>query len=308
MNNPSNAVVDRGQLYNSKEDRGASFYVKSGAEATPISFLHIATHAQQKAAINISGGCKGMTDDLRQSLFPYFEQALVKNVAGKRKAFAGVVLSGGTSQHNTRSGARVDMVTQIPSYLYSRLPIIAMAHVPKTDVMSLHPDSGAVVMDDYWNGVDKDHHGILVFQPSAGTSGDWDCDVPEYRSWLTGWRDVAGFKVNNTCLNGGDITRDEIYDGILDGLPTIVVKGSGREADAFVLAFQNGDFSATAAELRAKKGDAKADAAVKVAKDKMAGIDRSLVWVADLSDALTLQAGFEHFGLFDGAIELVANA
>ena len=78
---------------------------------------------------------------------------------------------------------------------------------------------------------------------------------------------MVGFKCAVIALNGGDVTREEIYGALARQLPVIVVEGSGREADAFVKAFRDGDWSLTAKEMRANlvkknKPEAPADAVV----------------------------------------------
>ena len=45
------------------------------------------------------------------------------------------------------------------------------------------------------------------------------------------------------ALNGGEITRDEIYGALKRGIPVIVVEGSLRETDAFIKAYRDGDWT-----------------------------------------------------------------
>lgn len=277
-------------------DRGAQFFVKSGSDPSPTAFLAIFANAKQKAVASFCGGCKRLNDATRAQMFITIASALTRADGSK---FAGCVMSGGTEARPSELGPRTDAITQVPSYIagLEGFDVVAVAHIPKTGVLSLAPQTGRVVLDNYWTGIDLGHHGVLLVQPDVNTGGGWDADVPEYRTWLTGLRDMAGFAVAQVAINGGDITRDEIYDGLLAGIPTIILKGSGREADAAVAAMERGDWSLTAAELRSKKGDTVADAAVEAAKAKLGNIDRSLIYICDLADVDALRAGFEKFGI-----------
>jgi hypothetical protein len=64
-----------------------------------------------------------------------------------------------------------------------------------------------------------------------------------------------------------------------------------------VKAFEEDDWSLTAAELRSKKGDERADAVVEQCQAWMENVDPDLVYIADMNDADSLREGFELFNL-----------
>jgi hypothetical protein len=146
--------------------------------------------------------------------------------------------------------------------------------------------------------MDHRQHGNLVFQKDPGAVLDWDGDLELYLTLLEGWQSV-GFKVAVLAINGGDVTRDEIYRALKRNIPVIVVEGSLREADAFVKAFRDGDWSLTAAELRAKKPEngPKADAIVAECQAALAAVDRNLVTIVPIGDADALRAALVERGL-----------
>ena len=66
---------------------------------------------------------------------------------------------------------------------------------------------------------------------------------------MEGWQ-LVGLKTAIIAMNGGDVTRDEIYQALKRRIAVVLIEGSGRETDAFIKAFRDDDFSATAGEMR----------------------------------------------------------
>ena len=160
--------------------------------------------------------------------------------------------------------------------------------------MALDSRTGGLVVDSYGGRIDYRQHAAVVVQQNASDVLEWDGDLEVYLKLLEGWQ-MVGFKCAVIALNGGDVTRDEIYGALARQLPVIVVEGSGREADAFVKAFRDGDWAATAGEMRAKlasrgKSEAPADAIVSACKVAMENVDRNLVSIVPLSDVAAMRA------------------
>jgi hypothetical protein len=127
-----------------------------------------------------------------------------------------------------------------------------------------------------------------VMQKSASQLMDWDGDVPVYFDFMADLKE-NGFQTAVITLNGGDITRDEIYGALSRGIPVIAVEGSLRETDAFIKAFRDGDWSDTCAEKRAKlvkanKDTKPCDDIVAGCQSILAGVDKSLVSIVQLTD------------------------
>jgi hypothetical protein len=250
--------------------------------------------AREKKVLGVGGGCKGLKDAQRLAMFDTLASALTRPDG---TCYGGVLLGGGTKTSDA-------MVTQIPARI-ANMPgfegVVAMSHIPRTDIMSVGPrgldlDDGGDRRD--FTHVDPDADATLIVQQDVNTSTGWNGDVVEYLSWETGARDMAGYVIGNIYINGGDITRDdEIYGGLLLRIPTIVLDGSARESDAFCAAFNRGDWSLTAAELRGKKGDAVADAAVARAQTWMGQIDRSLVRTPSFTNADEIRQALIDFNM-----------
>ncbi len=281
-------------------DRGAQFFVMSldgSLGRLPTAYIALFGNARDKTIVNVCGGCRGFTEAEKAALLASFPTYLMRPGGNH---YGGVIMSGGTEARTGEFGARDNAITQLPGLVVSTPGFeraVALAHVPKVDVMSLAPESGRVVMDNHWTGLDLAHDAILVVQPNESTSGDWDLDVPLYRQCMLNARQMAGFKLGNMVMNGGLITLWEIYDGLLEGIPTIILRGTGREADAAAAVFERGDYSLTAQELRAKRGDAFVDGVIAKVQAKVAQIDTDLVHVADYRSLAQVQAGLIKYGL-----------
>lgn len=101
---------------------------------------------------------------------------------------------------------------------------------------------------------------------AAQAASAWDLDLPVYFDFMEDLQG-QGLQTAIIAMNGGDITRDEIYGAIKRGFPVIAIEGSLRETDAFIKAARDGDWSATAAEFKVKqlgKGLPAADVDAKV--------------------------------------------
>ncbi len=275
--------------------RGCFLVVATPGEGLPPAFKLFATSAVQKAIIRVAGGCKGFTAEASAAMMPFFLGGFAeKDTAGAiTRKYKGVVFSGGTANANEDGDLANDTVTNVPAVLREAYGVVAMSTTPRTADMALERKHGGLVVGDTVSTrIDYRQDAAAVMQKSASQLMDWDGDVPVYFDFMGDLKD-AGFQTGVITLNGGDITRDEIYGALSRGIPVIAVEGSLRETDAFIKAFRDGDWSDTCAEKRAKliKGgkDTKAcDDIVAECQRIVAGIDRSLVSIVKLTDPNSL--------------------
>ncbi|MBU6455206.1 MAG: hypothetical protein KGS72_25780 [Cyanobacteria bacterium REEB67] len=283
--------------------RGCLFFVLSNGQVAPINFTGlVAKEGLSRQVVRIAGGCKGLSDEFKANMIPDFVDAFrtVDAEGNTVTEFTGTAFSGGTA--NVKDGVLLDdMVTNVPAALAAAYPCLAISTTPRTADMALERTGGGLVVDNYGGRIDYRQHAAMVVQQNAADVLNWDGDLDVYLGLLEGWQSV-GFKVGIIALNGGDVTRDEIYKALARKIPVIVVEKSGREADAFIKAFRDGDFSATAAEMRANlvkknKSEAAADEVVAACKIAMESIDRNLVSIVPLSDVAAMRAALLSRGL-----------
>ncbi|MBK9141611.1 MAG: hypothetical protein IPM23_03880 [Candidatus Melainabacteria bacterium] len=282
------------------DERGCLLFVVSHGQVAPAAFTNLVTcdRGELKAArevVRIAGGCKHFSQDLLDNLIPYFVDAFRQvDAEGKTtREFRGTAFSGGTANVDGEGGLKNDMVTNVPAHLAAAYPCIAMSTTPRTGDMALEQKHGGLVVDLYGGRIDFRQQAALVYQQDPATVLDWDGDLALYLTLMEGWQ-MAGFKTAVIAMNGGDVTRDEIYGALKRRIPVIAVEGSLRETDAFIAAFRDGDWSKTAAEMReklaGKKKDTKpADDAVAAAKAVLEKADRSLVSIVPINDSKALR-------------------
>lgn len=278
--------------------RGSWFFVVSEGQQVPLAFSNlVTTDGVARRVVRLAGGCKGLSADVQAGLVDYFLSAFrIEDKDGKvTSEFNGTVFSGGTANFDEAGKLKSVMITNIPGFLAEAYPCLAISTTPRTADMSLDAANGQVIVDDWGGKMDHRQHANLVYQKNPGDVLGWDGDLDLYLTLMQGWQ-AAGFKVAVIAVNGGDVTRDEIYGALKRGIPVIVVEGSLREADAFVKAFRDGDFADTAAELRKKKPE-EADRAVAACKAALESIDRSLVSIVRIADADELRAALVARGL-----------
>jgi len=252
--------------------RGSQFHVVAAGENLPLCFTNlVTTDGVTREVIRITGGCKNISQEIVDGLPAYFLSAF--------KGFTGTAFSGGTANFNDDHSLKGFMVTNVPGLLAEHENCIAISTTPRTDFMSLHPTLGAVVMDDHDTRQDHRQHGNVVVQQNASDALDWDGDLDTYFTLMTGWKD-AGFKVAIIALNGGGVTKKEIYGALSRGIPVIAVEGSLRETDEFIKAFRAG----TAKVTDSASGEEKA-------------VDASLVSIVSIGDAAALRKALIERGI-----------
>lgn len=278
------------------DSRGSLFFVVSEGQSAPLAFTGlVARDGVAREVVRLAGGCKGLNLDA-DAMHRYFLAAFrtVDADGATVTEFHGTAFSGGTANADSDGSLKTDMITNVPGVLAAAYPCIAMSTTPRTGDMALDYQHGGVVVDLYGGRLDYRQHANLVFQKDPGNVLDWDGDLELYLTLMEGWKS-AGFATAIIAMNGGDVTRDEIYKALARGIPVIAVEGSLRETDAFIKAFRDGDFSATAAEMRAKlesksKSTEPADKVVEACEEAMGKIDRSLVSIVKLNEAAELRA------------------
>lgn len=283
-------------------DKGnCQLHVISRGQVLPIEFTSLVSHpGVAPEIIRIAGGCKGLSAEFQQNMMPYFLDAfrVVDETGATVREFRGTAFSGGTANATDDGGIKSDMVTNVPAHLAAAYPCIALSTTPRTGVMHMDRRSGGVIVDAYGGRLDFRQHAAAVVQADPANVLDWDGDLELYLTLLEGYQQI-GKKVAILVLNGGKVTRDEIYKALARRIPVIVVEGSLRECDAFIKAFNTGDFSATAAEEKAalvKKGklsaadiDAQIAAIHEQCRQTLETIDRSLVTIVPVSDSKALR-------------------
>jgi hypothetical protein len=274
------------------DSRGCFLVVATPGEGLPHAFKLFATTARQQAIIRVAGGCKGFTPQASAAMMPFFLGGFAeKDTAGAiTRQYKGVVFSGGTANANEDGDLADDMVTNVPAVLRAAYGVVAMSTTPRTADMALERKHGGLVVGDTVSTrIDYRQDAAAVMQKSASQLMDWDGDVPVYFDFMADLKE-AGFKTAVITINGGDITRDEIYGALIRGIPVIAVEGSLRETDAFIKAFRDGDWSDTCAEKRAKlvARPAKTPRLVTTSSPScqkiVAAVDRSLVSIVQLTD------------------------
>jgi hypothetical protein len=192
-------------------------------EAFPSTFALMATTAEQKVAVRLSGGCKGMGPEDKVAMLRYFEAAFA--------GFRGLIWSGATRQF-TKDGGLDPMVTDVPGVVAAaNSGCVALGSAPRTDVLRLVGES-RLVLDDYGTGPNPSMSGVLVVQNGADGKSDWDGDLDAAFSLMENLLGYGGFSAAGiVAWNGGPITRDEIMRSAKRGWPTIIVRGSGRASD-----------------------------------------------------------------------------
>jgi len=276
--------------------RGCLFFVLSDGQAAPINFTGLVARAGlAREVVRIAGGCKGLSAEFTANLLPYFVEAfkVVDDKGETVRTFTGTAFSGGTANVTDAGVIKDDMVTNVPAALAAAYECLAISTTPRTADMALSGNGGGLIVDNYGGRIDWRQHAAMVVQKNPADVLDWNGDLDVYLGLLEGWQ-MVGFKTAVIAMNGGDVTREEIYGSLNRGIATIVVRGSGREADAFIKAFEQGDYSATAGEMRAKlaskgKSEQPADDIVAECKIAMESIDRSLVSIVPLGDSAALR-------------------
>lgn len=277
------------------DSRGCFLVVATPGEALPAAFKLFVTSARQKAIIRVAGGCKGFTPEASAAMMPFFLGGFAeKNAGGEvQRKYQGVVFSGGTANADDEGTLANDMVTNVPAVLREAYGVVAMSTTPRTADLALERKHGGLVVGDtVGTRLDYRQDAAAIIQKSASQLMDWDGDVPVYFDFMEDLKE-AGYDTAVITMNGGDITRDEIYGALKRGIPVIAVEGSLRETDAFIKAFRDGDWTDTCSEKRAKlvkagKDTAACDAIVTECQNILAGCDKSLVSIVQLTDPASL--------------------
>lgn len=206
--------------------------VMNATDGLPAAFALMGTRAEQKVAIRLAGGCKGMNGDDKTNMIDFFRTAL--------EGFRGLIWSGGTRA--VRDGEVDIMVTDVPGVIAADNPgCVALGTTPRTDMLRLQGES-RLVLDEWGQFLNPTMSGILVVQNGPDGQMEWDGDVDTYFRLMENWRQYAGFSaIGLIAWNGGEVTRDEIYRAAKKGWPVILIRGSGRVTDEIITGIENRD-------------------------------------------------------------------
>ena len=240
--------------------RGSWFFVVSEGQQVPLAFTNlVTTNGIARRVVRLAGGCKGLSADIQAGMKNYFLDAFRLNGADGKPTheFDGTVFSGGTANFDSEGNLKGLMITNIPGFLAEAYPCLAISTTPRTADMSLDAANGSVIVDNYGGKMDHRQHANLVVQKNPADVLGWDGDLELYLTLMEGWQ-LAGFKVAVIAMNGGDVTRDEIYGALKRDIPVIAVEGSLRETDKFIEAFRAGQIEGVNPDLVSvvKIGDA----------------------------------------------------
>jgi hypothetical protein len=288
------------------DNRGCLITVMTPSEPLPAAFKLQAANAAVSAIIRVTGGCKGFTKEASDGMVPFFVDAFAERDSEGHvlREFQGVVFSGGTANADARGNLLADMVTNVPAVLAHYYDCIALSTTPRTDDLYASRTHAGLAVGD--QAIDVRQHAAAIVQKSAAeAASDWDLDLPVYFAFM---EDLVeqDFKAAIIAMNGGDITRNEIYEALSRGFHVIVIEGSLRESDAFVAAFRDGNWDLTAAEWKAKQLGKGLDAAdvekkwtaiVDGCKAVLAKVPASQVSIVKLNDAAALRAVLIEKGL-----------
>lgn len=278
--------------------RGSRLITIRQGEIAPMDFLGLATTpGVAREVVRFGGGCKGFTPELVSRLHPMHIEALT--------GFCGVAFSGGTANADADGNLKDDMVTNIPARLAEAFPCIAIHTTPRTAVLAQDYKTGRVVADGYGGRLDNRAHANMVVEKDPYSVVGWDGDLVTYLDMMKTWQD-AGFRTMIEVINGGDVTRDEIYGGLARGIPVLVLKGSLREADAFIAAVDKGDWTLTAKEMRdklvSKNADTKpVDEIIAKCQAILSVADTKLISVENYGDAAGLRSSYVKRGFLQPA-------
>jgi hypothetical protein len=206
--------------------------VTGAGDPPPLDFGLMATLVADRVIFRLAGGCKGLTDDLKERLLRYVCDALL--------GYAGAVFSGGT--RDAKDG-RVDiMITEIALAVARMNPgTVLLGTFPRTEGNFGMVEGSRLVVGKYDTRPNPGYDGLLAVQDGADGELEWDGDIPLYQKLFRHLRRSAGFRqAGVVAANGGDATVTEIMTAARAGQPTVLVHGFQRKTDEIALAHQRG--------------------------------------------------------------------
>ncbi|MBI1271753.1 hypothetical protein GC174_15100 [bacterium] len=281
-------------------------YVVSEGQPLPPQFTALvtmdrvvgdSTYTAERSIVRIAGGCKKFSPELKQGFMPAFLNAFnTTDGIGYR----GTVFSGGTANLDQDGLIDDSMVTNVPARLANIYPCVAISTTPKTADLGMARDTGGLIVDAYGGRMDFRQTASVIYQKDPANALGWDGDLDLYLTFMEGLK-MVGFNTAVIALNGGAVTRNEIYQSLLRGIAVIAVEGSLRETDAFISAFRDGDWSFTGLEEREKlagqgKCTASVDEMIAARKADLERIDRSLIKIVPVNDAGALNEALLSIG------------
>jgi len=214
-------------------------FVKSrGEQTTKLSLM--LTKAPRKCVVRLTGGCGNMSATDAEGLYDLYTQAL--------SGFDGAIIFGGTRMVSRDNyDTIIPGITEIPSRMREFCPnMIVLGVIPKTEDLGLDPDLGLIVSSEpdkpFVTVVHPEQDIVLVVQTSVDDKEIWDAEFYECLRITKDLRDYGSFSSVLISYNGGSVTEREILETAKNGLPVILIKGSGRKTDEYAA---NTDFLST---------------------------------------------------------------
>lgn len=210
---------------------GTLLFVVEQGQQVPAAFALLGNRAKDKVCIRIAGGCKGQDDASKEAMMEFFKIGM--------RGFEGIAFSGGTRELK-EDGSMNPMVTDIPWLITETNPgAIALGTAPRTGQLRLI-DESVFVLNEYGNLINPGMAGVILVQDGADNQLEWDGDLDLYFDNMQQWESTLGFTLGMISWNGGLITATEQQKSIDLGLPTILIKGSGRETDTLITKYEEG--------------------------------------------------------------------
>ena len=284
MKRPLRIATERAQ--------GPWFDVLRGTEEVAWALAGLIDWAQKSGVVltehmlvSIVGGCKGLEDDQREGLFPYFAQGF--GDPNDPASFRAFIRSGGTMEADGKP-----MITQLPAYLARLYEVYAFSTTPKTSRLHLQAATTGVGMGKYNTGFDAGQHQLAVVDEGPGKDSGWDGDVHPYLQTFHQATARCGMKPLMVLANGGGVTVTEALGALLNNIPLILIDGTGRAADEMATAIRVGTFM----DYVRKHIESSGSFLTPDHGEQIGAVDLSArVHIADLRDHMTLREGVLKF-------------
>jgi hypothetical protein len=201
-----------------------------------------------RIGLRLAGGCAGMSTREKEGMLNFFGAGLYQ--------FTGLISSGATRMVDRR-GHLDPMITDVPALLAAQSPrgVVAISTAPRTGQLGLVDDSRLVLSDDGSLLPNPGVHMLIIVQSNAGTPLDWDGDLDMYFDLFGNLVLYGGWTFGLVVYNGGGVTRSEALHAMHLGWPVLLIRGSGRQADALIEELERGTLESPGAISIIENGD-----------------------------------------------------
>lgn len=224
-------------------NRGCAFDVVSDGNAFNDGLVNAPfLPGNEQKVVRYAGGCAGLDEAKFAKMVKFFTDA--HRGVGRIVAFSGGTFKTEDKVLDNRT-VRTPVgfsITYVPALLKEVYGCYAISTTPRTSQMTLDSDFGGVILTDGMDRVDYRQDRAVVMQKDAAdiAESDWSKDVIPYLNLMVSWQ-KQGVMVAVVAFDGGGATKKEIYWALERQIPVIAVRGSGRQSDAFIEAFEKGE-------------------------------------------------------------------